>query len=101
VSYDTDLDTAIDVIGDVAIAMSEDESWQGSFLEEPVMLGVQKLDGSSVNLRLLVTTVGDDQWAVRRELLKRIKQRLDSESIEIPYQYINVVTMPPEGGQSG
>lgn len=100
VSYDTDLDHAMDVIGDVASDMSGEEDWQASFLERPAMLGVQKLDASSVNLRLLVTTVGDDQWAVRRELLKRLKQRFDVESIEIPFQYVNVVTMPPGGDQS-
>ena len=99
VSYDTDLDRAINVIGDVASAMSVEADWSPSFLDTPEMLGVQKLDASSVNLRLLVTTVGDDQWAVRRELLKRIKQQFDIESIEIPYQYVNVVTTPSGSDQ--
>lgn len=100
VSYDTDLDRALDVIGNVASDMSAEEAWQASFLDSPEVLGVEKLDASSVNLRLLLTTVGEDQWAVRRELLKRIKQRFDDESIEIPFQYVNVVTMPPGDAQS-
>lgn len=101
VSYDTDLDRAIDIIGDVAFTMSSEDDWVSAFLDAPEMLGVQKLDASSVNLRLLLTTVGEDQWAVRRELLKRIKQRLDIESIEIPFQYVNVVTMRADPGQPG
>jgi small conductance mechanosensitive channel len=92
VAYDTDLDHAMHVLEDVASAMSVEDEWKVSFLDEPVMLGVQELDSSSVNLRLLITTVGDDQWAIRRELLKRIKQRCDAEAIEIPYQYVNVVS---------
>lgn len=99
VSYDTDLDLAMQVLADVATEMSVEDEWQASFLDEPAMLGVQELDASSVNLRLLITAVGDDQWAIRRELLKRLKQRCDAESIEIPYQYVNVVSMPA-GDQS-
>lgn len=92
VSYDTDLDRAIAVISDESETMAAEDEWQGSFLEQPEMLGVEKLDASSVNIRILLTTVVDDQWPVRRAMLKRIKQRLDREGIEIPYQYVNVVS---------
>lgn len=91
VSYDTDLDHAMSVITDEAHRLFVDEDWNDSFLGEPEMLGVEALAGSSINLRLLLTTVGDDQWPIRRTLLKRIKQRFDAEGIEIPYQYLNVV----------
>jgi small conductance mechanosensitive channel len=91
VSYDTDLDRALAVIGDEANTMYGDPEWSETFLEEPVVLGVNELGGSSVDIRVLMTTVGEDQWAVKRTFLKRIKQRLDREGIEIPYQYINIV----------
>ncbi len=91
VSYDTDLDQAMRVIEEEARTLYGEEQWEGSFLEEPVMLGVERLDGSSISIRLLLTTVGDDQWPIRRALLKRLKERLDAEGIEIPYQYINVI----------
>ena len=44
----------------------------------------------------MLTTVGDDQWPIRRTLLKRLKQRFDVEGIEIPYQYLNVIQVPSE-----
>jgi small-conductance mechanosensitive channel len=94
VSYDTDLDHAIEVILDEAEMMAADEAWSAVFIEAPTMLGVNELDESSVNIRVLLTTITEQRWDVKRAFLKRIKQRLDRESIEIPYRYLNVITPP-------
>lgn len=91
VSYDTDLDAAMDIILAEADAMASAEEYQGMFLEEPAMLGVDELAGSSVVIRILLTTTSEDRWTVKRTFLRLVKQRLDREGIEIPYQYINVV----------
>ncbi len=92
VSYDTDLDRAMEVIADEASLMFASEEWRETFLEPPSMLGVDRLDASSVNIRLVLTTVSDERWQVKRGFLKLIKQRLDREGIEIPFQYVNLVT---------
>lgn len=91
VSYDTDLDRAMEVLLDEAMRMRASEDHGGSFLDDPAMLGVDELAGSSVVIRLLLTTTSEDRWVVKRAFLKSVKQRLDDEGIEIPYQYINVV----------
>ena len=91
VSYDTDLDQAIEVIADEAEKFSAEEEWSGRFLAEPQMLGVNKLDDSSVNIRLLMTLTTEDRWTVKRAFLLRIKKRLDREGIEIPFQYMTVI----------
>lgn len=91
VSYDTDLDTAMPVIIDEAVRMYEEDDWQGAYIEEPELLGVNELDSSSVNIRVLLTTITEDRWRVKREFLKRVKQRLDREGIEIPFPYLTVV----------
>jgi moderate conductance mechanosensitive channel len=96
VSYDTDLDRAIAVITDEASAMADEEAWADSFVERPTILGVNRLDGSAVDIRVLLTTVSEERWTVKRGFLKRIKQRLDREGIEIPYQYVNVVAKGPQ-----
>jgi small conductance mechanosensitive channel len=92
VSYGTDLDRAIEVVTDEAFSMATDPAWTDSFLEEPQTLGVNELESSSVIIRLLLTTVSEERWTVKREFLKRLKQRLDREGIEIPFPYLNVVT---------
>ena len=94
VAYSTDLDVAMAVILDEAEAMAADATWVEAFMDAPTMLGVNELDESSVNIRVLLTTITEQRWDVKRAFLKRIKQRLDRESIEIPYRYLNVI-MPP------
>ena len=91
VSYDTDIDRAMEVILDEAMAMAAAPEWSKKFVEEPAMLGVNELADSSVNIRLLMTVVTEDRWSIKREFLRRIKNRLDDEQIEIPYAYMNVV----------
>lgn len=91
VSYGTDLDRAMDVIIDEARAMVQNDDFATMFLEPPVMLGVDELAGSSIVIRTLLTTTSEDRWTVKRAFLRLVKQRLDREGIEIPYQYINVI----------
>jgi len=91
VSYDTDIDRAMEVILDEAMAMAAAPEWSKKFVEEPAMLGVNELADSSVNIRLLMTVVTEDRWSIKREFLRRIKNRLDDEQIEIPYAYMNIV----------
>lgn len=97
VSYDTDLDVAMAVILDEAMAMYRESGWANKFVAEPTMLGVDELADSSVKIRLLMTVATEDRWAVKREFLRRIKIRLDREGIEIPYAYMNVVIQQDPG----
>ncbi len=96
VSYDTDLDHAIDVISDEAELFSMEDEWRGMFISEPQMLGVNKLDDSSINIRLLMTLTTEDRWTVKRAFLLRLKKRLDNEGIEIPFQYMTVIMRKEE-----
>ncbi|MCL1593091.1 MAG: mechanosensitive ion channel family protein [Actinomycetia bacterium] len=91
VAYDVDVDRAMAVIQDEAIAMSSDPDWSGAFLSDPEMLGVDELGDSAVIIRLLMTVATEQRWAVKREFLRRIKIRLDADGIEIPYAYMNVI----------
>lgn len=91
VSYDADVDRAIEVIADEMESLANDPEWSDAFLKPTEMLGVNKLDESAVIIRVLATVVTEKRWAVKREFLRRIKNRLDAENIEIPYNYLSVV----------
>jgi small conductance mechanosensitive channel len=99
VAYDTDLDEAMRVVLDEATTMAYSDEWRTHFLEPPVMLGVNRLDESAIDIRLLMTLTSDSRWLVKREFLKRIKQRLDVEGIVIPYAHLRVLLeqAAPEG----
>ncbi len=97
VSYDTDIDRAMEVILDEATLFANDPDWSASFLKKPQMLGVDELADSAVLIRVLATVVTEERWAVKREFLRRIKNRLDAEKIEIPFNYMTVVLQ--DGGE--
>ena len=91
ISYDSDIDVAMEVITETANTMADEPQWKDSFLKEPEMLGVEELADSSVTIRILLTLVTEQRWAVKREFLKRVKIALDAAGIEIPYSYLNVI----------
>lgn len=85
VAYDTDLDRALDVLRDEGRQLAEDEAWRIQFDGEPEVLGVERLGDNALTLRLVARTRPGQQWAVARELRRRIKLRFDREGIEIPF----------------
>jgi small-conductance mechanosensitive channel len=91
VSYDEDAQKVLSVLKNVCREMTEDPEWQELLLEEPLPQGILSFGDSAVNFRILAKTPPGQQWAVGRELHIRVKNAFDSESIEIPYNYINVV----------
>jgi small conductance mechanosensitive channel len=97
VSYDTDVDEAMAVILDEATAMAEDPGWSEAFLALPEMLGVNSLDDSSVEIRLVAKVIPEERWAVKREFNRRIKNRLDAEGIVIPYNHMKVILQSDDG----
>ncbi len=81
VAPSADLEKAIALIQQTAIALSEDPQWQRSILEPPDILGIESLDHAGIAVRLLLKTQPLQQWSVARELRARIKQAFDAADI--------------------
>jgi len=92
VSYDTDLDRAIEILQRVGDELASDTSLAGDIWGRPEVLGVENLDASSVVLRMLVKTRPLTQWQVARVFRMRIKKAFEEEGIEIPFPQ-RVVTL--------
>lgn len=90
ISYEDDMDTAIAVIRDTALGMSQDEGWSAAFLEPPQVLGVEELGDSAVTIRMLAKTVPAEQWKVARELRRRVKYALEAAGMTIPFPQVTV-----------
>jgi moderate conductance mechanosensitive channel len=85
VPYDENVDRALEVLRDEAAQFSTDKAW-GSQLDGPVeVLGVESLSDSAVVLRTMSRTQPGSQWTVAREFRRRIKNRFDKETLDIPY----------------
>jgi moderate conductance mechanosensitive channel len=85
VAYDSDVDQAAEVIKGVADTMASEEAYASLFLAEPEIWGVEELSADSVVIRLVIKTKPGEQWAITRELRRRIKLALDQAHIEIPF----------------
>jgi small conductance mechanosensitive channel len=85
IAYHENVDDALEVFGDELRRFAADGDWTSLVMEEPVVLGVQELGDSSVTIRGYLKVAPDQRWAARRELFRRIKNRFDADSIEIPF----------------
>ncbi len=85
VAYDTPVEQATDVIQRVADDVWRDPEWSGRLLAEPEVWGVEQFAADAVLIRLVMKTAPLEQWAVQREVRRRLKLAFDEAGIEIPF----------------
>ncbi|MDO8892816.1 MAG: mechanosensitive ion channel family protein [Sulfurimicrobium sp.] len=90
VAYREDTDQVMEVMRQVGNGMREDEVFGEKIVEPMEMAGVDRWDDSAVILRCRFKVQPLEQWGVRREYLRRLKQAFDREGIEIPYPHLTV-----------
>ena len=95
VGYGEDLDRVIAVMKRTAAEMRADPDFGPRILADFEMAGVDRWDDSSIVVRGRFKVMPLEQWSVRREYLKRLKQAFDAEGIEIPFPQ-RVVHYPRE-----
>ena len=90
VAYRENVDEVIEIMKQVGTELRQDPVFANKILEDIEMAGVDKLDDSAVVIRCRFKVPPLEQWGVRREYLKRLKQAFDAKGIEIPYPHITV-----------
>ena len=68
----------------LAVAQQLREERPQDVLEEPTLLGVERLTNSSIGLRLTVKTAANKHPEVARELRRRVKLAFDQAGIKAP-----------------
>lgn len=90
VAYKEDVDRVIGVLKEIGAELWADPAWRPLLVEEITVPGIEGFGASSVDIRVMATTVPLKQWDVARELRLRIKRRFDAEGIEIPFPHQTV-----------
>jgi len=90
VAYKEDLDRVIAIMENVAAGLQKEEKYKESIIEKPQVLGVEKLGDSGITIRLIVKTIPQKQWEIKRELKKRIKKAFDAAGITIPFPQLTL-----------
>jgi small-conductance mechanosensitive channel len=93
IDYKEDVDRAMRVVLETAKQVRAESP--ANIIEEPAMLGVDKLGAASVTLRLLAKTATGKQAEVGRELRRRVKLAFDQEGIKTPAASQHPVPPPP------
>ncbi|MBL8471821.1 MAG: mechanosensitive ion channel family protein [Rhodocyclaceae bacterium] len=100
VAYREDVDAALAVMRQVGQAMRASEEFGPRILDDIEMAGVEALADSSVTLRCRIKVQPLEQWGVRREYLRRVKQAFDAAGIEIPYPHLTVYAGQAKDGSA-
>jgi small conductance mechanosensitive channel len=90
IAYRESIDEAYAVMREVAVKLRETEGFAEKILEDIDIAGVQDWGDSAVVIRCRFKTVALEQWGVRREYLRRLKDAFDARGIEIPYPHMTV-----------
>ncbi|ADL54026.1 mechanosensitive ion channel family protein [Clostridium cellulovorans] len=82
ISYDSDLNKAIDIINEVCLEYGKDDE---NIVELPQVVGITELGARGINIRVVGRTKPTKEWNAEVELRKKIKLALDDNNISIPY----------------
>jgi moderate conductance mechanosensitive channel len=100
IGYGADHDTALQLICDIADDLRAEPEWSERILDRFEVAGVERWADSSILIRGRIKVVPLQQWAVRREMLRRMKRRFDEAGIEIPFPHLKLYIAdkaPPQG----
>ncbi|MCB8925968.1 MAG: mechanosensitive ion channel family protein [Ardenticatenaceae bacterium] len=85
VTYDEDVDTAVQTLQEIGEAMAQDET-MAPLLQEPAMVtGVEGLENWAVRLRIMVKTLPNAQWEVQRYLRRQIRLIFAEKGLELAF----------------
>ena len=84
VTYQVDVNQALELINQVAREMIADQNWREQILDQPQVLGVDDFGSRGITIRVWIKTQPLKQWDVAREFRRRLKVTFDQAGIPIP-----------------
>ena len=101
VPHEENVDHVMNVLMDVANEFCRDPEFGPFTVGEPLMLGIDDLGDTAFQVKFIIKTKADKRWPVRREMLRRIKNKFDELGIRIPIPHRVVLQSQekPEGNQ--
>ena len=90
VAYRESVDEVYAVMREVAAELRADRDLAGKIMDDIEIAGVDQWGDSAVVIRCRFKVLPLEQWGVRREFLRRMKQVFDAHGIEIPFPHLTV-----------
>lgn len=98
IAYRESIDEAFDVMRKVGSEMRASAEYAAKMVEDIDIAGVQDWADSAVVLRCRFKVIPLEQWGVRREFLRRLKEAFDARGIEIPYPHVTIYVGQDKSG---
>lgn len=83
VAYNTDIDRALAVVRETVDRMAEDPDWCSVILDTQELFGVDRISHTGIVIRIWIKSAPLKQWAIARELRRRLKIAFDRHNIQI------------------
>jgi small-conductance mechanosensitive channel len=90
VRYDTDVDKVRKIIKKINIAIENDEEMGPVMLDKIKSQGVRELDDSAMIMRVKFKTIPGEQFVVRREVFRMMKESFRENGIEFAHRNVTV-----------
>ena len=100
IAYRESVDEAFEVMREVGAQMRTSEAFAARIVEDIDIAGVQDWADSAVVLRCRFKVIPLEQWDVRREFLRRLKEAFDAHGIEIPYPHLTLYAGQDKNGSA-
>jgi small-conductance mechanosensitive channel len=84
VAHGADVDRALSILTEEGAKIAQEEPYRGFILAPIEVMGVDRLGDRGATLKARIKTLPSQQWAVGRELNRRVKARLDAAGIAFP-----------------
>lgn len=90
IAYRESVEEAFEVMREVGAQLRASEAFAAKIVEDIDIAGVQDWADSAVVLRCRFKVIPLEQWGVRREFLRRLKEAFDARGIEIPCPHLTL-----------
>ena len=100
VAYRENVDEVMNLMREVGAALRQDIGFRALILDDLEMAGVDQWADSAVVIRCRFKCGPLQQWTVRREYLRRLKQAFDHAGVEIPFPHLTVYAGRDKNGHA-
>ena len=94
VAYGESIERVISIMRATGERLREDAEFAGKILDDIEIAGVDAWADSAIVIRCRFRVAPLEQWGVRREYLRRLKEAFDREGIEIPFPHLKLIYAP-------
>lgn len=90
VPYDTDIEQLRKTIKKLGLELMEDERLGPSFIEPLKSQGVLRMEHTALVVRMKFTAIPGEQWVLRKEIYRRVQERLRAEGFQFARPVVSV-----------